>query len=291
MRYRAFIDALVVSCITPLCLFAHGPQLQINQVGGAIVTRNIMNDVYEPLTDPKSVYVIPVLDYRGVWYARPETSLYQPPHVLAGEPIYYSGAGLAYGLGQTFEVGSVFKIQFEDGLKLWNGANFADAGDVQLQSYRSGSIGLNGELINPSASAVTTDSGPFAELPFAPVAAGYDNEAHSTARLRFLGDGATHTQGTGTTATEPGDGIYLAKFQVTNTYYDTDTMTDFTIESDPYYFVLHKNASWVDVRNAARSLGGPSEIQYLGVPEPRGLALCAVLISALGWSIRRQRKE
>jgi hypothetical protein len=291
MRFRAFIGALVGSCIVPLSLLAHGPQLQINQVGGEVVTRNIMNDVYEPLTDPKSVYVIPVLEYRGVWYARPETSLYQPPHLLAGDPIYYSGAGLAFGLGQTFEVGSVFKIEFEDGLKLWAGTSFGDAGDVQLQAYRGGSIGLAGELINPSASAISSDSGPFAELPFAPVAAGYDNEAHSTARLRFLGDGTTSVQGTGTTATEPGDGIYLARFQVTNTYHDTDTMTDVTIESDPFYFVLHKNAAWGDVRDAARSLGAPSDIQYLGVPEPHGLASPVVLFSALGWSIRRRRKE
>jgi hypothetical protein len=237
------------------------------------------------------VYVIPVLEYRDVWYARPETSLYQPPHVLAGDPIYYSGAGLAYGLGQTFKVGSVFELHFEDGLKLWNGASFEDAGDVQLQAYRSGSIGLDGELINPSASAISSDLGPFAELPFAAVAANYNDEAHSTARLRFLGDGATHVQGTGTTATEPGDGIYLAQFQVTNTYHDTATMTDVTIASNPFFFVLHKNALWGDVRDAARSLGAPSDIQYLGVAEPHGLASCAAIFSALGWSIRRRRKE
>jgi hypothetical protein len=284
MQFRAL--ALCALCwwrVAPV--YAHGPQLQIDSVAGKIVTREILNDIYTPLTDPKTVYVMPVLDYRGVWYARPETAVHPPGHLLAGQPTYYSGAGLAYGVGQTFSIDSSFSLHFDAGLTRWNGSSFVDAGPTQLEAYRGGSIGLSGELINPSASAISSNLVPFAQLDFAPIAAGYDHEAHSTARLRFLGDGTTSVAGAGTTATEPADDIYLATFVVTSTQPGL-------APSDPFHFVMHKNAQWGDVLAAVKSLGvAPDRVQLLGVAEPSTFALTGIAVAALSCAIRRSRKE
>jgi hypothetical protein len=266
-------------------VFAHGPQLQVTADNGKIMTRSILNDVYEPLTSPKSVYVMEVLPYRGVWYARPETQLNPPDHATApGQPTYYSGPGLAYGLGHTFAEGSSFSINFLTGLQLWNGANFGDAGSAELQYYRGGSIGGDGQLINPTASVVTSDGSASPLLTFAAIGAGYNEEAHSTARLRFLGDGTTTPAGsgpqTGTVASEPADGVYLASLVLSS--------SDSTLAaSDPYYFVMHKGVPWSEVTAAVGSLGVPSfAVQVLGVPEPSALLLAAT--TAVGFAARRR---
>jgi hypothetical protein len=263
---------------------AHGPQMQVTAADGKIVTRSILNDVYEPLTSPKAVYVMEVLDYRGVWYARPETVLNPPDHPTApGQPVYYAGPGLAYGVDQTFAVGSVLSVNFTDGLQLWNGNSFGDAGSTELQYYRGGSIGGDGQLINPTASILTSDGSASPALAFPAIAAGYDSDAHSTARLRFLGDGTTTAAGSGqqvgTVASEPADGVYLAAMVLSNS--DSSVAA-----SDPYYFVMHKGVPWSEVANAVGSLNVPnSAVQVLGVPEPSGICLAVLL--TLGMFARR----
>lgn len=260
-------------------VFAHGPQMQVTASGGQIVTRNIMNDVYEPLTTPKSVYVMEVLDYRGVWYTRPETKLNPPDHATApGQPTYYSGPGLAYGLGQTFAVGGSFSLKFIAGLQAWNGTNFGDAGATQLEYFRGGSIGAAGQLINPTASIIASDGSASPLLTFPAIAAGYNGEAHSTARLRFLGDGTTTPAGSGpqagTIASEPADGVYLASLVLSSS-------DSYLAASAPYYFVMHKGVPWSDVSAAVNSLGVPnSAVQVLGVPEPSTMAIAGLALLA-----------
>jgi hypothetical protein len=264
-------------------VYAHGPQMQITANDGQIITRSILNDVYEPLTSPKSVYVMEVLDYRGAWYARPETVLNPPDHATApGQPTYYSGPGLAFGIGQSFVVGSVLSINYTTGLQSWNGGSFGDAGSTELQYYRGGSIGATGQLITPTASILTNDGSASPLLSFPPIAAGYDAEAHSTARLRFLGNGTTTTTGsgpqTGTTASEPADGVYLASLVLSSS--DSSLSA-----SDPYYFVMYKGVPWSEVSAAINSLNVPNAaVQVLGVPEPS--AGCLIVVGMLGIASR-----
>lgn len=265
---------------------AHGPQLQITVDGGKIVPRSILNDHYEPLTTPKSVYVMEVLDYRGVWYTRPETVLNPTDHPIApGQPKYYSGPGIAYGIDQTFAVGSTLAVNFVTGLQSWNGADFVDAGSTELQYYRGGSIGAAGQLISPSASIQTSDGSPSPPLSFAPMADGYTSEAHATARLRFLGDGTTTPEGVGpqagTLASEPADGVYLASIVLSS---DESGLAD----SDPFTFVMHKGVPWSEVSAAVSSLGVPnSAVQVLGVPEPSSLLMAS--LGLLSFISRRRR--
>jgi hypothetical protein len=259
--------------------------MQVTADNGKIVTRSILNDVYEPLTTPKSVYVMEILDYRGVWYARPETALNPPDHPTApGQPIYYSGPGLAYGVDQTFAVGSNLSINFSTGLQLWNGTSFGDAGATELQYYRGGSIGMEGQLINPTASILTSDGSASPLLTVAAIAADYDGETHSTARLRILGDGTTTPIGNGpqagTVTSEPADGIYLASLVLSSN--DSSLAA-----SEPYYFVLHKGVPWSEVSAAVSALGIPnSAVQVLGVPEPSG---CVLLLIGVVASPSRRR--
>lgn len=284
MILKKCVCACALALATPL-VHAHGPQLQVTATNGQIVTRSILNDVYEPLTTPKSVYVMEMLDYRGVWYARPETEVNPPEHPTApGQPVYYSGPGLAYGVDQTFAVGSSFALKFTDGLQAWNGTNFGDAGATQLQYFRGGSIGASGQLINPTASIVTSDGSASTDLAFAAIAAPYDAGAHATARLRFLGDGTTTPEGSGpqagTIASEPADGVYLASLVLSNS---DSAITD----SDPYYFLMHKGVPWSDVAAAISSLNVPnSAVQVLGVPEPSALVLAAAALA--GFAARRR---
>jgi hypothetical protein len=257
--------------------------MQITATNGKIVTRGVMTDVYTPLTAPKSVYVMEVLDFRGVWYARPETVLNPPSHPTApGQPTYYSGPGLAFGIGQTFTAGSVLSLNFTTGLRLWNGSSFGDAGTTELQYYRGGSIGAGGQLINPIASILTSDGSVSPSLAFSAIVGGYDDEAHSSARLRFLGDGTTTILGTGTIASEPADGVYLASLVVA-------TSDPGVAASDPYWFVMHKGVPWSDVVAAVGALNVPnSAVQVLGVPEPSTLVLAGLALTAL---VSRRRSK
>lgn len=283
MSLKNFVRTCAVILLTTSAAYAHGPQLQITATGGKIVTRSVLNDVYAPLTTPKSVYVMEVLDFRGGWYARPETVLNPPSHPTApGQPTYYSGPGIAFGVGQTFASGSVLSINFKNGLQLWNGTNFGDAGSTELQYYRGGSVGASGQLVNPLASITTNDGDASAGLAFAAIASGYNDEAHSSARLRFLGDGTTTVLGTGTIASEPADGVYLASLVVAS---DDPAVAD----SDPFYFVMHKGVPWSDVAAAIGSLNvSNSAVQVLGVPEPATLLM--VSLGMFGMFVRRRHR-
>lgn len=264
---------------------AHGPQVQVTATGGKIVTRSLIADDYEVLTSPKSLYVMEVLEYRGSWYPRPETQLNPPEHPTApGQPVSYSGPGLAYGRGETFAAGSSLSLAFTTGLQQWNGAGFSDAGSTELQYYRGGSIGAWGQLVNPAVSIVTHDGEASPELSFAAIAAGYDASAHASARLRFLGDGSMTPEGSGpqigTVASEPPDGVYLATLVLASS--DASLAA-----SDPFYFVMHKGVGWSEVTAAVRALNVPSSmVQVLGVPEPSTLAI--VGLALCGATVRRR---
>lgn len=242
-------------------VWAHGPQLQITNEAGKIVTRNVFLDgPYHTLTPIRQAYVMPVLEFNGSWYSRPNNAT-----DILGNPSFFSGPGLAYGLGATFAPDENFALTFADGLKRWNGAAYVDPGREQIQAFR-------GTPESPSAMAVTSDAGPFEALEFPTVAAGYDSEAHSSARFRLLGDGADPLS-------VSQDGVYLLTLQVTS--------TDSTLESsEPFYFVLHKNAPQPSVLAAVGALGvSAAQVQF--VPEPGTLLLVVLALAAGALTTRR----
>jgi hypothetical protein len=282
VRTCVFALALSVALGTSPAL-CHGPQIQITNDGSKIVTRELHLDgpYTSALTPPKSVYVMPLLPLDGVWYSRPNNS---PSTTLPGLPAFPSGPGLAYGHDladggpQAFAEGSVLSIGFADGLKRWNGAAFADAGATQVKGFRGSNANVSAP---PENFAITSDSSPFDSVSLAAVAAGYGGEGaevHGSFRFALLGDGSSPT------SASP-DGVYLVTMQVSSTQPGLSA-------SDPYYFVLNKNAAAADVVAAVQSLGvAPGLVQWL-VPEPG----CAVLaaISAIGFlqpRHRRARKE
>jgi hypothetical protein len=241
---------------------AHGPQIQITGDTGKIVTREIiLDDPYSTsLTDPKSVYVIPVAQLNGVWYSQPNSDI--DPILMQVE--FPSGPGLAYGYDrvgggpQVFAAGSTLSENFTAGLKLWNGSAFVDPGTEQIGAFP-------GSQTAPADQAITSDSGPFTGITFPAMAASYDEDDHFEARFRLLGDGVNPLN-------PSQDGVYLLSLQVTSTQGGL-------APSDPFYFVLGKNATdeaVIDAVNALTTDHGiaPSLVQY--VPEPGALTLFVV---------------
>jgi hypothetical protein len=245
----------------------HGPQLQITNDSNKIVTRELHVDgpYSAALSPPKSVYVMPVLETGGVWYSQPNTT---PSATIPGAFEFLSGPGLAYGYDladggpQLFAAGSVFSVGFVDGLKLWNGSSFADAGATQAKAFRGSDVNIT---TPPTNFAITSDSGPFDSLNMPSVAVGYGTdggEVHSTVRFALLGDGASSTSSSL-------DGVYLLRMQLSSTQAGL-------LASDPHYFVLYKNASTDTVNAAVASLGVDSSlVQFLPVPEPSVIVLMA----------------
>lgn len=270
MRAHVFSIALILTFSAGVAC-AHGPQIQITIDDSKLVTRQLHldGDYSLAITPPKSVYVMPLVPLDGVWYSRPNNSL------LAGIPQFPSGPGLAYGYDQAdggdraFAAVSVLSVQFADGLKLWNGVSFVDAGATQLKGFR----GSNPAIDTPAANfAVTSDSGPFDSVSLAAISDSYNAEAHGSLRWALLGDGASPT------SASP-DGVYLLSMQLTSTQ-------DGLASSDPYYFLLHKNASPEAIQGAVKTLGLPSAvIQH--VPEPSAMAMLALagigLLSTRRW--------
>lgn len=249
---------------------AHGPQIQITNDGGKIVTRTLHLDgpYSTALSAPKSVYVMPALPFSGVWYSRPNQAI--DPILLT--PSFPSGPGFAYGYDladggpQAFDAGSVFSATFTAGLKLWNGATFADAGVSELKAFR----GSDPTISTPAANfAVTSDAGPFDSVSMAAVAAGYGGEGaevHGSLRFALLGDGSSPT------SASP-DGVYLVSFQLSSTQAGLSP-------SDPYFFVLNKNAPWSTVESAVASLGIAPSLQQWAVPEP---ASCLLVLMGVAY--------
>jgi hypothetical protein len=250
---------------------AHGPQIQLTADSAKIVTRElILDDPYsDSLTDPKSVYAMPLAQYVGVWQSHPNDSRL-PDNSFE----FPSGPGFAYGYGyhattnpEPFPVGSKFILGFTKGLKSWNGTTFVDAGATELEAYRGSSAA-------PSALAKTSDTGPFASLMF-PGSPGvsFTNEGadtHTSVSHRMLGDGTS-------TASPLADGVYLVSLQLSST-------STALAASDPFYFVLSKNGGTA-VQAAIDSLGfDASRVENL-VPEPAtaSLALCGVAALTLVW--------
>jgi hypothetical protein len=254
-----FLRKMACACAVVLAAnaaCAHGPQIQTTQdASGKIVTRKILVDDYtSTLTEPIRVYCMPLGNLNGAWLARPSE--------IPGGP------GLAYGYGydaltnpEPFPAGSQFILSFVDGLKKWDGAAFVDAGITEVEAYR-------GSSLSPSALAKTTDLTPYNSFAFPPnngttsfgiSFAVEQAETHNTVNYRMLGDGSS-------SASLLGDGIYLLSLQLGS--------TDSSItSSDPFYFVLAKNARGIGA--AVASLGiDASQIQF--IPEPATAAIALV---------------
>jgi PEP-CTERM motif-containing protein len=256
--------------LAALPVFAHGPQIQLTRDDSTITTRRLIRE--EPyaarLTPPTSVYVIPLLETGGVWYARPNN---QPSATIPGVPEYVSGPGITYGYDQVgggprdFASGFRFELKLIDALKWWNGAAFVDPETEQIEAFRSsGAPAVTNDLLTPSTPAT---------LAFGNVSASYNAEVHSSASFRLLGDG--------TNATAPSDdGVYLVRMLYAST-------EPGLAPSLPFYFVLHKNASTADVHSAVSTLGvATSLVQY--VPEPTSaLLLLLGVVCCVTWRDRQ----
>jgi hypothetical protein len=183
------------------------------------------------------------------------------------------GSDAADGGPQAFEAGSVLSVGFVDGLKIWNSATsaFEDAGATQLKAFRGSDPTISSP---PENFAITGDMAPFDSVSLPAVASGYSANAHSSLRFALLGDGQSPS------SASP-DGVYLLTLQVSSTQSGLAS-------SDPYYFVLHKNAPASDVMAAVAGLGVEASLVQF-VPEPSGLATAAAAVCAsfLG-SIRRR---
>jgi MYXO-CTERM domain-containing protein len=273
MRACMFAPALIAALAASAR--AHGPQIQITNDDNKIITRNlILEEPYSAaLTPPTSVYVMPLLEFDGTWYSRPNNT---PSATIPRAPQYPSGPGLAYGYDmvdggpQAFAEASVLTTTFTDGLKRWDGASFVDAEATQLNAFRGSNVNIS---TPPENFAITSDVAPFDSVSLAPLPANYTVGAHSSLRFALLGDGTSPTSGSP-------DSVYLLSLRLSSSQAGLNP-------SDPYYFVLNKNAPASQVVAAVRSLGiAPSAVQWV-VPEPSGLAVA--LIGLLGFAQVRRR--
>lgn len=274
MRYLSIITGASMALAAGVAA-AHGPQIQINVDGGKIVSRELfMGGPYSAaLTAPKSAYVMPLLDYdfsfdgRSYSYVRPNNVAFTSP----GRPEFYSGPGFAYGYGWSaanppFAPGTKFGLTILDSLKAWNGAAFVDAGVAEIQAY-TGS--------NPYSATNTALPGVALQFPTGAgisYPAGNEVEGHATVRYRFLGDGAN-----GSSAP---DGVYLMRLQLSH--------PTTALSSDPFYYVLNKNASG-QVAAAVGSLGLDATLVQYAVPEPSATLLGAWACLALAAAGRLHR--
>jgi hypothetical protein len=273
MSPRIFVFAVCATLAIALPSRAHGPQIQITVDNGQISTRELLIDspYSVALTSPKSLYVMPLkpstVPAGTVWYSRPNQAL--NPSSL--QPAFPSGPGLAYGFDladnsgpQDFAAGSTISVEFTAGLKYWNGAAFIDPGATQLMAFRGSNIAA------PTASATTSDSGPFAGVPLAPVEASYGSQGddiHTGLRFALLGDGTSYTSGVS-------DGLYLLSLRISNTPAGP-------APSDEFYFVLSKHVAWPTAAAAVNSLGIAPSLQQWLIPEPGtigGLTVFAILL-------------
>jgi hypothetical protein len=275
MRLTASIFALA-AVIAGGDVWAHGPQIQTTLEGGKVVTRRLLGDgpYSTSLMAPTLAYVMPLAENAGIWYSRPNGSL-----LPGGIPEFNSGPGLAYGYGYDaatnpapFPLGAQFILGFAAGLKSWNGAAFVDAGATQLEAFRGSGVNL--------VVARSSDAGPHADIKFPSVMspgagisfAGDGDEVHTSVSYRMLGDGSSTTSALA-------DGIYLATLQL-------GLFAEGVTTSDPFYFVLTKNAANNQILAAVSSLGlGRGQIQY--APEPTAAGLLAIGLAGIAGVRRR----
>jgi hypothetical protein len=95
----------------------------------------------------------------------------------------------------------------------------------------------------------------------------------------MLGDGADPLSATP-------DGVYFVGMQLSSSQ-------NGLAPSDPYYFVLYKNASVAAISGAIGSLGVPAgQIQWTALPEPatKACLLVGVALASAG-RLRRQRRS
>lgn len=244
----------VVACLTVLGVsstaWGHGPQMQLTAEAGKIVTRQVMIDDYTPVTAATSIYVLPVASVSNIWVVQPSGTAGSGPGIAPG-------VGFVDAASHPLKTGD-YTTSIVDGLKKWNGASFVDAGDAQLQLYKT----VSG---NP-LTATTTDVGPFAGITY-PLSVTSD-EAHTGMGFRFLGDGVSNTSALA-------DGVYLLSLKVS-----TAGLTD----SDPFYFVLPKGVSPMEAGQATFAFAGQQGIgvgaiqAMTAIPEPASLALAAMAI-------------
>lgn len=248
---------------------AHGPQIQLTAESGKIVTHEIMIDTYFPLTPVKSLYVLPVALVSGQHQV-------QPPGTSGSGPGIAPGVGFVDAASHPFKFGGLnYSTSFVDGLFKWNGAAFVDAGDVQLQMFKT----VSGSPLTITTADGAAVAGFSYSVSQAGGAEGPEN-SHTGMGFRFLGDGVT-----------PGsalsDGIYLASLKVTHT-----PPASSTLESDPFYFLLSKGAAGIDVAAAtngfAQQKGIPlSAVQSFVAPEPTCGCLAIFSLGALA-AVRRR---
>ena len=251
MRARTFVIALILSTVCE-ATFAHGPQMQVTLDNNKITTRRILDDDYTSagVTPATSVYVIPVL---------PVTFVGQP--VARVKPVNEQtfGPGVAYGYDQLDGGAPDFTAPFSlhvAGLEIWDGTSFAPTGAEQL-----GLLQASGN-VNPDSTKTTVAGTDLAVA----VSATYTATAHSSIRYSLLGDGNDPYAASR-------DGVYLATLQLSGTQSPAIT------PSDPYYFVLNKNASPEALSAAIGSLGvALGMIQIIPEPAAALLAICGVML-------------
>jgi hypothetical protein len=194
-----------------------------------------------------------------------------------GVPTYFSGPGLAYGYGYNattnpapFDVGSKFGFSFLDGLKTWNGASFVDAGAAEFQAFTGGIAAPSGMHTSGGAGSLAVPAG-ASSVAFT---GDHPENAHSTARFRYLGDGSTPSSAP--------NGVYLLQLQLSS--------TQAGLMSDPFFFVLNKGADAAAVQSAVASLNvAAALVQFLPIPEPAGFGLAAFGLAAA--VLARHRKS
>jgi hypothetical protein len=249
LRSCSIACAIIISLVQSVR--GHGPQIQLTAEDGKIVTRQVMVDVYSPVSPKTSIYVLPVAEVSNIWGV-------QPPGTAGSGPGIAPGVGFVDAASHPFKSGA-YATSIVDGLKKWNGSTFVDAGATQLQLYKT----VSG---NP-LTATTSDVGPYESLAYNLNVT--NDEAHTGMGYRFLGDGVS-------SASPLPDGVYLLSLKVTTTG---------LTESDPFYFVLPKGATPAEARQATFALAqqqgiGADAIQAMAaIPEPTGAALA---VAALG---------
>ena len=261
MRSAVLFFVAAVSCIGIAApTWGHGPQIQLTAEAGKIVTRQVMLDDYTPITPATSIYILPITSNQ--W-------MVQPPGTIGSGPGIAPGVGFVDAASHPFKTGN-YTTSIVDGLKKWNGASFVDAGDTQLQMYKT----VSG---NP-LTATTTDSGPFASLTY-PLTVDSE-EAHTGMGFRFLADGVSNTNALS-------DGVYLLSLKIS-----TAGLND----SAPFYFVVPKGiypkeAGEVAVAFAHQQGIGSGAIQNMLIPEPASLALAVFALCGIAAARRRVRND